>query len=65
MPNQYQVVGFTVLVPLDVAVGTLIDSGINKCNELGKFVFEYYYVGNTNIPDLKEIGEIIEIVRRD
>ena len=58
-------VGFTVLVPLDVAVGTLIDSGINKCNELGKFVFEYYYVGNTNIPDQKEIEEIIEIIRKD
>ncbi len=58
-------VGFTVFVPLDVAVGTLIDSGINKCNELGKFVFEYYYVGNTNIPDQKEIEEIIEIIRKD
>ena len=58
-------VGFTVLIPLDVAVGTLIDSGINKCNELGKFVFEHYYVGNINIPDLKEIEEIIEIVRMD
>ena len=58
-------VGFTVLVPLDVAVGTLIESGIKKCNELGEFVFEYYYVGNVNIPDQKEIREIIEIILKD
>ncbi|MEI6140290.1 MAG: hypothetical protein WCP85_13565 [Mariniphaga sp.] len=57
--------GFTVLVPMDVAVGTLIELGINKCNELGEFVFEYYYVGNTNIPDQKEIEEIIEIILKD
>ena len=58
-------VGFTVLVPVDVAVGTLIESGIKKCNELGEFVFEYYYVGNINIPDQKEILEIIEIIMKD
>ena len=58
-------VGFTVLVPVDVAVGTLIDSGIKRCNELGEFVFEHYYVGNVNIPDQKEILEIIEIIMKD
>ena len=58
-------VGFTVLVPLDVAVGTLIESGINKCNELGEFVLEHYYVGNVNIPDQQEILEIIEIILKD
>ena len=54
---------FKVLVPLDIAVGNLIETGINKCNELGNFVFEHYYVTNQDIPDREEIKEIIRIVR--
>jgi len=56
-------VGMVVLVPLDVAVGTLIEEGIKKCNELGAFVFEQYYVTNQNIPDKAEINDIIKIVK--
>ncbi len=58
-------VGLTVLVPLDVAVGTVIETGIKKCNELGDFVFEYYYVTNQNIPDISEIIDIIKIVKEE
>jgi len=58
-------VGLTILVPLDGAVGAVIETGINKCNELGDFVFEHYYVTNQNIPDQSEKNEIIEIVRND
>lgn len=56
-------VGVTVLVPMDVAVGTLIEDGIKKCNEEEVFVFENYYVTNQNIPDKAEIIDIIEIVK--
>lgn len=56
-------VGLIALVPMDVAVGTLIEEGIKKCNELGEFVFEHYYVTNQNIPDKAEINDIIKIVR--
>jgi len=56
-------VGMVALVPLDVAVGTLIEKGINKCNELGDFVFEDYFVTNQNIPDKAEINDIIKIVK--
>lgn len=56
-------IGLTVLVPMDVAVGTLIETGIKKCNELGDFVFEHYYVTNQNIPDKLEINDIIKIVK--
>jgi len=56
-------IGITVLVPLDIALGTVIETGIKKCNDLGNFVFEYYYATNQNIPDLKEIENIIKIVR--
>lgn len=56
-------VGLTVLMPMDVAVGTFIETGIKKCNELGNFVFEHYYVTNQNIPDKAEIIDIIKIVK--
>lgn len=54
--------GLTILMPLDVAIATIIDSGIKKCNELGTFVLEYYYVTNMEVPDESEIPDIIKIV---
>lgn len=56
-------IGATVLMPVDAAVGTLIETIVKQCNELGYFVFEYYYATNHNIPDLQEIEEIIKIIR--
>ena len=58
-----QFIGLTALVPMDVAVGTFIETGIKKCNQLGEFVFEHYYVTNTSVPNEREINEIIEYVR--
>ncbi len=55
-------VGMTILVPLEIACGNLIDTGIKKCNELGTFVLEYYYATNMAIPDEAEIRDIIKIV---
>jgi hypothetical protein len=60
---QDRYVGFTVLIPIDVAIATFIETGIQDCNEFGNFVFEHYYAANTEIPDEEEIEEIIEIVR--
>ena len=60
---QENYLGLTVLIPMDVAIGTFIDTGIKNCNELGNFVLEHYYAGNTGIPDKNEINEIIDIVR--
>lgn len=56
-------IGLTVLVSIDIAIGTVIESGLNKCNELGNFIFEHYYVTNQNIPDKIEIKDIIKIVK--
>lgn len=56
-------VGIIALVPFEVAVGTLIENGIKKCNELGDFVFEHYYATNQNIPEKAEIIDIIKIVK--
>ena len=56
-------IGLTILVPLDIAVGVIIETGISKCNELGDFVFEHYYTTNDKIPEQSEISDIIKIVR--
>jgi hypothetical protein len=63
--NSDTYVGLTALVPMDLAIGVFIEQGIQKCNELGEFVFEFYYVTNQDIPDNLEIIEIIKIVRAD
>ena len=55
-------VGLTLLIPFDVAIATIIDNGIKKCNELGAFVLEHYYVTNMGTPDVSEIPDIIRIV---
>jgi len=55
--------GLIVLIPMDVAVATFIDRGIQCCNEFGYFILEHYYAANTEIPDMEEIKEIIKIVR--
>jgi len=56
-------VGVTILVPMDVAVGTVIETGIKECNALSGFVFEHYYVTNQKIPDKSEIHNFIKIVK--
>lgn len=58
-------IGLTVLIPMDVAVGTFIETVIKKCNEIREFIFEHYYVTNMNIPDEAEIDEIIKIVKSE
>ena len=63
--NSDTFVGLTVLVPMNVAIGTFIERGIQKCNELGAFVFEYYFATNQDIPNNLEIIEIIKKVRAD
>ncbi len=60
---QENYAGLTVLIPMDIAIATFIDAGIQNCNVFGNFVLEHYYAGNTGIPDKEEIKEIIEIVR--
>jgi len=56
-------VAMKILVPMDVAIGTVADSGIVNCNELGDFVLEHYYATNQKIPVGEEIEDIIKIVR--
>jgi hypothetical protein len=54
--------GFSILMPTDVAIATIIEKCIENCNQFGGFLFEDYYCGS-GVPDEKEIEEIIQIVR--
>lgn len=58
-------VGFTALLPMDIAIATFMESGIKNCNDLGEFVFEFYFAANTEIPNEAEIEKIISIIRND
>jgi len=49
-----------VLVPLDVAVGALIEGGISECNQWGDFLDDGYYVTNDRIPTEAEIQQFLD-----
>jgi len=53
---------FSLLIPTDVAISSILNIGIDNCNQFGNFLLEEYY-GGTGVPNLKEIEEIIQIVR--
>ncbi len=52
-----------ILVPLDVAIGNVIEKGINECNKYDNFIFKYYYVTNEKIPVKQEIEEYIKEIK--
>jgi hypothetical protein len=53
---------FSLLIPTDVALDSIITIGIDNCNQFGDFLLEEYYCG-TGVPNFKNIEEIIQIVR--
>jgi len=54
--------GFSLLMPTDISIDTIIGKCIENSNQFGGFLLEDYYCG-TGVPDEKEIDEIIQIVR--
>ena len=67
---ELQTINFTdryaeiiALIPFDVAIDTIMQTGIKKCNELGEFVFENYFATNVEVPNEKEVDEIIKKVK--
>ena len=58
--NNYS--GFSILMPTNIAIATIIEKCIENSNQFGGFLLEEYYCGSA-IPDEKEIEEIIQIVR--
>jgi len=54
----YAMIG--ILIPLDVAVGEVIEEGISECNKMSEFLFPDYYVTNVKKPTPKEISKYLE-----
>ena len=48
------------LIPLDVAVGEVIEGGIGECNTLSDFLDANYYVTNDKIPTEAELLDYLQ-----
>lgn len=54
-----------ILVPMDVAVGTVIEEGISECNKKEPFLYFSYYVTNVKKPTSEEILPYLEEVGKE
>ena len=54
----YAMIG--ILIPMDVAVGEVIEEGISECNKMSEFLFPDYYVTNVKKPTHEEISKYLE-----
>jgi len=54
----YAMIG--ILIPMDVAVGEVIEEGISECNKMNEFLFPDYYVTNVKKPTPEEISKYLE-----
>ncbi len=53
-----------VLVPLDVAVGDVIEGGIDSCNRVNSFLDIHYFTTNVEIPAAAEILDYLRGMER-
>jgi len=58
----YAIIG--ILIPMDAAVGDVIEEGISECNKMGGFLFPDYYVTNVKKPAPEEISKYLEEISR-
>ena len=61
--TNYAMIG--ILVPMDVAVGEVIEEGIRRCNRMGEILFVDYYVTNVKKPTKREISRYLRDIRRE
>ena len=54
----YAMIG--ILIPMDVAVGEVIEEGISECSKTSEFLFPNYYVTNVKKPTPGEISKYLE-----
>ena len=54
----YAMIG--ILIPMDVAVGEVIEEGISECNKMSEFLSPDYYVTNIKKPTPEEISKYLE-----
>lgn len=53
-----------ILIPIDVAIGDVIEEGISQCNKMEEFLFFHYYVTNVKKPTNEEILQYLEEIRQ-
>lgn len=61
--TNYALMG--ILVPMDVAVGEVIEEGIRRCNRVGEILFVDYFVTNVKKPTQREISRYLRDIRRE
>ena len=49
---------------MDVAVGNIIEEGIEECNKVGNFIYFHYYVTNVSKPTKEEIIEYLKELKK-
>ncbi len=54
--------GFTALIPFDVAIAEFMETSIERCGAAGAQVYPHYYACNGEMPDEAEIPEIISTI---
>jgi hypothetical protein len=59
----YALIG--MLIPIDIAVGEIIEEGISECNNIGGFLSLDYYVTNVRKPTYKEITDYLEEIKHE
>jgi len=59
--GTYAMIG--MLIPMDTAVGEIIEEGISECNKISEFLFLDYYVTNVGRPTDKEILNYLEKIK--
>jgi hypothetical protein len=58
---NYAMIG--IFIPMDFAVGDVIEEGISECNKMGEFLFFHYYVTNVKKPTNEKILKYLEEIR--
>lgn len=59
--TTYAMIG--MLIPMDIAIGKVIEEGITECNKKREFLLSDYYVTNVEKPTQKEISNYLEEIR--
>lgn len=54
-----------MLIPMDIAVGEIIEEGISECNNIGGFLSLDYYVTNVGKPTYDEISDYLEQIKHE
>ena len=54
-----------MLIPMDVAVGVVIEKGIRECNKTNDFLKFHYYITNVKKPSNEEILKYLAEIKRE